>query len=65
MREDGGGNAWITYGGAAKLGTAFTDNSIIKEDGQDNYFVAVGGNYVVTFQINAEDEGRILTIEHQ
>ena len=39
--------------------------SIIKENGQDNYFVAKGGNYKITFTINAEDEGRILTIDPQ
>ena len=64
LREDGGSGAWITYGGAAKIGAAFDDGSIIKENGQDNYFVAVGGNYRITFTINAEDEGRILTIVH-
>jgi hypothetical protein len=56
---------WITYGGAAKVGASFDDGSIIKENGQDNYFVAVGGNYRITFTINAEDEGRILKIEPQ
>jgi hypothetical protein len=65
LRENGGGNAWITYGGAAKLGTSFDDGSIVKEENQDNYFVAVGGNYKITFTINAEDEGRILTIVPQ
>jgi hypothetical protein len=65
LREEGGSGAWITYGGAAKIGEAFDDGSIIKENGQDNYFVAVGGNYRITFTINAEDEGRILTIVHQ
>lgn len=65
LREEGGSNAWITYGGAAKLGASFDDGSIVKENGQDNYFVAVGGNYRITFTINAEDEGRILTITPQ
>jgi hypothetical protein len=65
LRQVGGGGAWITFGGAAKIGPAFDDGSIVKEDGQDNYFVATGGNYKITFTINAEDEGRILTIEHQ
>jgi hypothetical protein len=63
LRENGGTNAWITWGGAAKFGTAFDEGMIIKEDGQDNYFVATGGEYTVTFTINAEDDGRILTIE--
>jgi hypothetical protein len=65
LRENGGSGAWITYGGAAKLGASFDDGSIIKENGQDNYYVAVGGNYRITFTINAEDEGRILTIAPQ
>jgi len=65
LREDGGSNAWITYGGAAKIGASFDDGSIIKENGQDNYYVAKGGNYHITFTINAEDEGRILTITPQ
>ncbi|HZV71500.1 MAG TPA: hypothetical protein VFG10_18235 [Saprospiraceae bacterium] len=65
LRQNGGAAAWITFGGAAKVGTAFTDGSIVKENGQDNYFVATGGNYLITFTINAEDEGRILTIEHE
>lgn len=63
LREDADAGAWITYGGAAKLGSAFDNAQIVKEDGQDNYFVAVGGTYNVTFTINAEDSGRILTIE--
>ncbi|HEY3386412.1 MAG TPA: hypothetical protein VGK46_07875 [Saprospiraceae bacterium] len=65
LREEGGSGAWITYGGAAKLGASFDDGSIVKENGQDNYFVAVGGNYRISFTINAEDEGRILTIVPQ
>jgi hypothetical protein len=63
LRENGGGGAWITWGGASKVGTAFDDGMIVKEDGQDNYFVSTGGVYDITFTINAEDEGRILTIE--
>lgn len=63
LRENATPGAWITYGGAAKLGSAFDDGSIVKENGQDNYFVAKGGNYKITFTINAEDDGRILTIE--
>src|SRR5690606_9708727 len=63
LRENAEGGAWITYGGAGKVGKAFDDMLIIKEDGQDNYFVAKGGTYLVTFTINAEDEGRLLTIE--
>ena len=62
LREDAEGGAWITYGGAGKVGKAFDDLLIKKEDGQDNYFVAKGGTYIVTFTINAEDEGRLLTI---
>lgn len=65
LRQEGGGGAWITFGGAAKVGTAFDNMQIVKEDGQDNYYVAVGGNYKITFTINAEDEGRILTIDPQ
>jgi hypothetical protein len=64
LREDGG-PAWITYGGAAKLGSAFENGQIIKEATADNYYVEVGGNYKITFTINAEDEGRILTIVPQ
>ncbi len=63
IREDADGGTWITYGGANKVGTAFTDDLIIKEDGQDNYFVVQGGRYLVTFTINTNDEGRTLTIE--
>jgi hypothetical protein len=63
LRENADPGAWITWGGAAKLGSAFDNSLIIKEDGQDNYYVAVGGTYDITFTINAEDEGRILTIE--
>lgn len=62
LRQEGG-DAWITYGGAAKIGSAFDNGDIIKEEGQDNYYVAKGGTYTVTFTINAEDDGRILTIE--
>ena len=62
LREKKENGAWITYGGAAKLGAAFDDGKIIKETGADNYYVAKGGTYKVTFTINAEDEGRILTI---
>ena len=65
LREDKDLGAWITYGGAAKVGASFDDGSIVKENGQDNYFVAVGGLYRITFTINAEDEGRILKIEPQ
>jgi len=65
LRQDGGAGAWITYGGAAKQGASFDDQSIIKENGQDNYYVAKGGNYKITFTINAVDEGRILTIDPQ
>jgi hypothetical protein len=60
-KEEGG--SWITYGGAAKVGSAFDNEDIIKETGQDNYYVVNGGIYTVTFTINAEDEGRVLTIE--
>ncbi len=57
---------WVTFGGAAKVGTAFDNEDIIQEDGQDNYFVSTAGTYDITFTINAEDEGRTLTIEpHQ
>ena len=63
LRENGGSEAWITYGGAAKIGSAFDNGMIVKEDGQDNYYVAQGGVYDITFTINAADEGRILTIE--
>lgn len=65
LRENADAGAWITYGGAAKLGSAFENNLIVKEEGQDNYFVATGGTYNITFTINAEDDGRILTIEPQ
>lgn len=57
--------AWITYGGAAKIGAAFDNGQIVKEEGQDNYFVSQGGLYEVIFTINAKDEGRILTINPQ
>lgn len=64
LREDKEGGAWITYGGAAKIGSAFDNGDIIKEaPAVDNYKVVTGGTYIVTFTINAEDEGRILTIE--
>lgn len=63
LREDKENGAWITYGGAGKVGTAFDNGDIIKEDGADNYFVAKGGVYTITFTINAEDDGRTLTIE--
>ncbi|WP_421872679.1 hypothetical protein [Marinoscillum sp.] len=61
--RDPDGTIWITYGGAAKVGSAFDDELIIKEDGQDNYWVNTAGTYDVTFTINAEDDGRTLTIE--
>ncbi|WNJ20449.1 hypothetical protein [Pontibacter sp. G13] len=63
LREDADGGAWITYGGANKVGSAFDNDLIIKEEGQDNYFVTIGGTYKVTFTINSEDDGRTLTIE--
>ncbi|WP_159583300.1 hypothetical protein [Marinoscillum sp. 108] len=62
FRENAENGEWVTYGGAAKIGEAFESELIIKEDGQDNYYVATGGNYDITFTINAEDEGRILNI---
>ena len=66
LREDKENGAWITYGGAAKLGAAFENGLIVKEAPDvDNYKVVTGGNYKITFTINAEDEGRILTIDPQ
>ena len=61
--RDPDGTIWITYGGAGKVGSAFDDELIIQEDGQDNYWVQTAGTYDVTFTINSEDDGRTLTIE--
>ncbi|SMO95379.1 hypothetical protein [Gracilimonas mengyeensis] len=61
--RDPDGTIWITYGGAAKTGSAFDNEDIVKEDGQDNYYVNTPGTYNVTFTIDSETEGRILTIE--
>ncbi len=62
LRENAEEGAWITYGGAAKTGSAFENEDIVKEEGQDNYFVNTGGTYEVTFTIDAENAGRILNI---
>lgn len=63
LRENDPNGAWITYGGANKTGTAFTDDLIIKETGQDNYYVVQAGEYDVTFTIDASTDGRTLNIE--
>jgi hypothetical protein len=63
LREDATDGVWITYSETQRTGSAFTDDSIIQEAGQDNFFVVTGGTYTITFTINANDGSRELRIE--
>jgi len=62
LREDTDNGTWITYGGVERAGTAFTEDLIIKEQGQDNFFVTTGGTYILTLTINAFTDARSLEI---
>lgn len=63
LRQAGGGEEWVTYSIPQKSGLAFTNNLIIQEAGQDNFFVQTAGIYLVTFSIDATNESRSLTID--
>lgn len=63
LRQDATNGEWVTFGGATKEGSAFSNDLIIQEQGQDNYYVVVGGEYDVTFSINSSTDERKLIIE--